>query len=440
MRAIPRAAAVHLIVLLCALLSGPVASAEPLYVFASHWLDVESGELRDDVLIEIHGEVIHAITVGAIRPEEEKSELIDLTGLTVLPGLIDTHTHLCDNSHMDEGFDHWAYPAATFGIAGTVNARLTLEAGFTTVRDVSGPFYCDVALRDAIKRGWIEGPRMLVTGQMVTMTGGHGQWGNWIAPQHQVRTQAHAIADGVDEVRKAVRTHIRSGVDWIKVAATGGFGTSGSIPGAASYTGEELAAAVEEGRKQGIKVAAHAHGTEGIKNAITAGVASIEHGTMLDAEALEMMKEKGVFLVMDLKAAHFDLMERNRDYSDKQLDAGNEEEWKRYLAQFTKAHASGVQLAFGTDAGIYPHGQNAEQFELMVEAGLTPLEAIRSATVVAAKLLDLEERVGQLKPGAWADLIAVEGDPLQGVSVLQKVDFVMKEGRVVKGLSREGGR
>ncbi|MEO1084605.1 MAG: amidohydrolase family protein, partial [Acidobacteriota bacterium] len=350
------------------------------------------------------------------------------------PGLIDAHTHLCDNTHMDEAFDHWAYPAATFGIAGTVNARTTLEAGFTTVRDVSSPFYCDVALRDAIEAGWIEGPRMQVSGSMVTMTGGHGHWGTWIAPQHEVTTKAHTVADGVDEVRKAVRTHIRHGVDWIKVAATGGFGTSGSIPGAASYTVEELAAAVEEGRKRGLKVAAHAHGTEGIKNAIAAGVASIEHGTMLDDESLEQMEEKGVVLVMDLLAAHYELVERNRDYSDKELGASNADEWKRYRGQFTRAHEAGVDLAFGTDAGIYPHGRNAEQFGLMVEAGLTPLEAIRTATLTAAELLDLKDRIGRLKPGAWADLIAVDGDPLQDVSVLEQVRFVMKGGRVVKAV------
>lgn len=375
-------------------------------------------------------------TIQEITPAADTSgynDVIDLTAYTVLPGLIDAHTHLCDNTHMGEAFDHWNYPAATFGIVGTVNAKRTLEAGFTTVRNVSEPFYADIALRDAINKGWIDGPRMYVSGAMITMSGGHGNWGNWIAHQHKVTTDAHVLADGVDEVRKATRIHIKYGADLIKLAATGGFGTHGSIPGAASYTIEEMAAAVEEARKRGLKVTAHAHGAEGIKNAINAGVHSIDHGTFLDQEAIDLMKEKEVYLVMDLLAAHYDLIEKNKDYSDKQLSSSNQAEYDKYALRFAQAYRAGVKMAFGTDAGIYPHGQNAKQFRLMTEAGMSPSDAIRSATIGAADLIGIADEAGSIEVSKWADLIAVEGNPLENISVLEDVRFVMKGGTVYKG-------
>lgn len=398
-------------------------------VFAESFLDVRAGQLRKDVVIQITDGRI--TSVASASKESIEGDYLDLSGRTVLPGLIDSHTHLCDNSHMGADFDHWIYPAATFGIVGAVNAEKTLRAGFTTVRDVSAAFYCDVALRDAIARGWVEGPRMLVSGQMITMTGGHGSWGNWMAPQHKVVTEAHLIADGADEVRKAVRTHVRNKVDLIKVAATGGYGTHGTIPGAASYSVEEIRVIVEEAKKHGLAVAAHAHGADGVRNAVLAGVTSVEHASMIDDEGIRLMRRNGVYAVLDLLAARFDLIERNQNYDDKNLGRTNSEEYDAIVELFGKVHKGGVRIAFGTDAGVYPHGRNAEQFQLMVDAGMAPIDAIRSATIVAADLLGAKSGVGEIAIGKYADIIAVRGNPLENVRVFEDVDFVMKGGVVV---------
>jgi imidazolonepropionase-like amidohydrolase len=409
---------------------GPSTSRDQeMTVFAETYLDVRTGELKNEVVIEIENGRVSSI-VSASKDSIE-GEFVDLTGLTVLPGLIDSHTHLCDNSYMGNNFDHWAYPAATFGIVGVVNARKTLFAGFTTVRDVSAPFYCDVALRDAIARGWVPGPRMFVTGPMLTMTGGHGSWGNWIAPQHEVSTDAHLIADGVSEIRKAVRTLVRNNVDVVKVAATGGYGTHGTIPGAASFSIEELSVVVEEARNHGITVAAHAHGPEGIRNAVTAGVTSVDHASMIDDDGIRLMRKNGTFAVVDLLSAHFDLIELNQNYDDKNLGHSNSEEYVAIVERFRAVYDSGVKIAFGTDAGVYPHGRNAEQFRLMVDAGMSHIDAIRSATIVAADLLGQQDNIGELAVGRYADFIAVRGNPLENIDVLKDARVVAKEGEIV---------
>ncbi len=397
---------------------------------AGRILDVENNRFINNVSIKVNGGVIQEIT--DTKNNGDNDRIIDLSKYTVLPGLIDAHTHLCDNTYMGAEFDVWNYPEATFGIVGTINAKKVLNAGFTTVRNVSEPFYADIALRDAIKKGWIDGPRMYVSGAMITMSGGHGNWGNWIAPQHKLTTSADVVADGPEEVRKATRIHIKYGVDLIKLAATGGFGTHGSIPSAASFTEAEMRAAVEEAAKHGLRVAAHAHGADGIKNAIKAGVTSIEHGTFLDDEAIEMMKTRNVYLVMDLLAAYYDLIEQDNDHSDKKLAHSNREEYEKMLVRFSKAYKAGVKIAYGTDSSIYPHGRNAEQFQLMADAGMKPIDAIRSATIVAAQLIGIEENAGSLRVGKWADLIAVEGNPLENLSTLTDVKFVMKAGKIYK--------
>lgn len=414
---------------------GPLAAAdtaEATTIHAGRLLDVRSGTYAENVLIRVEdGRVASISPAGETGARSETAgPVIDLSGSTVLPGLIDAHTHLCDMTYLGDEWDVWTLPEPMFGIHGAANARKVLEAGFTTVRNVSEPYYCGTALRDAVARGWAEGPRILASGPMISITGGHGAWGNWMAPQHELRDRG-AVADGPDEVRREVRTHIRHGVDLIKLSATGGFGSHGTIPGAASYTEDEIRAAVEEAAKRGLHVAAHAHGAEGIANAVRAGVRSIEHGGLMDSEAIQLMKEHDVFLVADLLAAHFDLVETDQDWSDKDLASGNVEEYRKYAARFAEAHRAGVRIAFGTDSGVYPHGRNAEQFQLMVAAGMTPLEAIRSATTVAAELLGLGDEVGAVEAGFRADLIAVEGDPLVDVSVLTEVRFVMKGGEVV---------
>ena len=397
-------------------------------IIAGNFLDLVEGKVKKDVLIVIKdGEIIKLTSAS------EKSNypnLIDLSDYTVLPGLIDCHTHLTMNSY-DKSFQVWEAPIAAHGIIGTVNAKKTLEAGFTTVRDVWGDFYSDVALRDEINKSTIPGPRMFVSGPALSITGGHGDWEGGMSPQLELKQDPASVADGVDEVRKEVRLHIRNKVDLIKITATGGFGSS-SIPGAASYSIEEMKIAVEEAKKSGLKVAAHAHGAEGIKNAIKAGVHSIEHGTLIDDEGIEMMKEQKVYLVMDLLAAYYDLIELNNDYSDKVLGKNNEQLYEQIETNFKKAYEKGILMAFGTDSGVYPHGRNAEQFRLMENAGMKPMDILKTATINAAKLIGIDKHAGTIEVGKWADIIAVKGNPIEDIGVLEKVEFVMKNGKILK--------
>lgn len=398
-------------------------------ILASAMVDVEKGQITKDVLIIIRDGKI--VKVDGANAKNDYKNIIDLSEYTILPGLIDCHAHLVLNSY-DKSIDQWELPIANYGIMGTLNAKKTLDAGFTTVRDIWGIFYSDIALRDAINKQLVHGPRMYVSGPAITMTGGHGDWESWMGPHLQLKENPAAIADGVDEVRKQVRLHIKQGVDVIKLTATGGFGTSGSIPGSASYSIEEIKVAVDEAKKHGLKVAAHAHGVDGIKSAIKAGVASIEHGSLMDDESIELMKKYQVYLVMDLLAAHYSHIELNKDYSNRKLGESNNELYKRFLDNFLKAYKQGVKMAFGSDSGVYPHGRNAEQFSLMVQAGMAEIDAIRSATIVASQLIGIDDKTGSIEEGKWADIIAVKGNPLEDITVLEKVEFVMKEGKVYK--------
>ncbi len=414
------------VALVVGILSAPVP-AQTRTILAGRVLDVETGALRPATLIRVEGGLV--VDVVSAEGRDRPADVVDLGDLTVLPGLIDTHTHVCDETHTGDRWDPWTLPAPAFGIIGVVNARKLLDAGFTTIRNVSEPFYAGVAVRDAIARGDVAGPRVYASGPMISMTGGHGDWGNWMGPPHDDSTPAEAVADGVDEVRRETRDQLRHGVDWIKVAATGGFASAGTQPGAASYTVDEMRAAVEEAAKRGRFVAAHAHGAAGIANAVAAGVRSIEHGSRLDDESIRLMRQHDVVLVADLFGAHYSLVEGNEDWSEKGI-TDNAAEYEAYAERVARAHRAGVRLAFGTDAGATPHGRGAEQFALMVDAGISPADAIRSATVVAAELLGVGEQAGSIAVGKWADLIAIRGDPLEDVSVLTEVRFVMKGGEI----------
>ena len=403
-------------------------------VKAGRLIDPKAGSVVPGAVILIEGGRIKAVGPALAIPPEAK--IIDLSGLTVLPGLIDCHTHLVgDYANDADPLTELRSSSAQRAFESVPNARATLEAGFTTVRDV-GTYraFVDVALRDAIAKGYFPGPRMYVAGAYLTITGGGGAMSGGLAPDIALPWDLRfGIADGVDQVRQRVRDIAQHGVDVIKLLATGAFLAHGSDPHAVEYTYDEIRAAVEEAQHRGLKVAAHAHSAEGVKLAVRAGVASIEHGTYVDEEGLRLMKERGTYLVADVYDAEYIRQGKAagmpQDFADKQPEG---DEIQRQ--NFRKAVQMGVRIAFGTDASVYPHGLNARQFAWQVRYGQTPMEAIRSATVSAADLIGRGNQAGSLEPGKWADLIAVAGDPLQDVTVLEKVAFVMKEGRVAKSL------
>jgi imidazolonepropionase-like amidohydrolase len=422
--------ALSLVASLAILACGADAQESKLSIIRAGGLIDGSGKAaRRDVIIVIRDERIAEIRDPT--PEDvADSGLCDLSGYFVLPGLIDVHSHLT-LSH-DPKLDYGDLSAASNGILGVVHAKRTLMAGFTTVRDPGGPYYADVALRDAINAGWVEGPRMFVSGPMLTMTGGHGATGNWAPPGVEVLSAAGSIVDGVDAMRREVRMHQKFGVDFIKVVATGGIFTARSDPGAASFTREEIQAAVDEARKRGHRVAAHAHGLEGIRNAVLAGVHSIEHGSFLDTETMRLMVERGTYLVPDVYADEYSLVSGAEIGLDPEMLAKARAVSGHFRESARRAHEAGVKIAFGTDAGVYPHGENAKQFALYVDLGMSPTEAIATATRNAAELIGVSDDVGTIEAGKYADLIAVPHNPLEDVRVLETIPFVMKGGRIVK--------
>jgi imidazolonepropionase-like amidohydrolase len=406
-----------------------------VYVKAGHLFDATSDKLRDNVVLVVEGERILRVAPASdvIIPSDAK--LVDLSKAWVLPGLIDCHTHLEVRADQYDPINEVKATPFMGGFNGVVNANKTLLAGFTGVRDVgSQPFFA-VDLRKAIDSGFIPGPRVVASGPGISITGGHGDM-NGFAPE--VRNmmypdeRGYGIADGPEEVRKVVREQIKYGVDVIKILATGGVLSQGDKPGAEQFTYEELKMAADEAHHAGRKIAAHAHGTQGIKDAVRAGIDSIEHGSLLDAEGIEMMKAHGTYLVADIydddyilgKAGDFGLP---KEMIEKEKTVG-----RLQRENFAKAVAAGVKIAFGTDAGVYPHGDNAKQFYYMVKFGMKPAGAIRAATSSAADLIDRAKDEGTLEAGKFADVIAVNANPLEDVRVLEHVGFVMKGGKVYK--------
>jgi imidazolonepropionase-like amidohydrolase len=381
-------------------------------------------------MLENHQVVIEDDRIVTVEPAGHGAT--KLPGYTILPGLIDVHTHLAGPLDDGQGFAALVMRnGAQDALAGVKHAATTIRAGFTTVRDI-GAFraFTDVALRDAVEDGWVEGPRMMVAGAYVTCPGGGGDITGLAVDVDDVvpKELRFGVTSGADQMRSNVRQILRYGADFIKVLATGAVLTSGTNPGAPEFTEEELRAAVETASDAGAHVAAHAHGTEGIKRAVRAGVRSIEHGSMLDDEAIRLMVEKGTYLVADLyDGDYINEIGPTLGYS-KEVLAKSEMTTEVQRAGFRQAVDAGVRIAFGTDAGVYPHGDNAKQFALYVEHGLTPTQTIQSATRWAAELMGWEDHVGALEPGHFADLVVVEGDPSQEVELLTMPSGVMKGG------------
>jgi imidazolonepropionase-like amidohydrolase len=406
-----------------------------VYVKAGHLFDATSDNLRDNVVLVVQGERISRVGPASEVSIPAGATVVDLSKAWVLPGLIDCHTHL--EARSDRYDPIWDVRTTPFmgGFNGVVNASRTLQAGFTGVRDVgSQPFFA-VDLRNAINEGQFPGPRVVASGPPISITGGHGDMNGFAPPVENMMYPAerdYQLADGPEQVRHVVREQVKYGVDVIKILATGGVLSAGDKPGAEQMTYDEMKMAVDEAHHAGRKVAAHAHGTEGIKDAVRAGVDSIEHGSLIDAEGIEMMKAHGTYLVADIynddyilgKAIEFGLPKEN---VEKEKMVG-----RLQRENFSKAVAAGVKIAFGTDAGVYPHGDNAKQFHYMVKFGMTPAAAIRAATSSAADLIDRAHDVGTLETGKYADLIAVTENPLDRVEVLEHVSFVMKGGKVYK--------
>jgi imidazolonepropionase-like amidohydrolase len=415
-------------------LAGPQEKARVVALRCGRLLDVKTGKVERDQVIVVTGNKITAVGPAATVRIPEGAETIDLSAATVLPGLADTHTHLIDDASNYSSAAPLTRSGAQLAFGSIPHARVTLEAGFTAVRDL-GTYraFVDVALRDAIDRGIVPGPRIQPAGAYVTITGGAGAV-TGIAPDIELPLELRfGRADGADQVRERVRAIIRHGAGVIKVLATGAILTPGSTPGAQEFTEEELRAAVEEARKAGLKVACHAHGAEGAKAAIRAGVASIEHGSYLDDEALRMMKERGVFFSAD--PYNSAAIEANPNYLA-EFHEKNRQAAELQNRAFQRALAAGVRIAYGTDAAVLPHGDNGKQFAAYVELGMTPLQAIRAATLEAADLLGWSDRIGSIEPGKLADIIAVRENPLENIRTLERVAFVMKDGKVFKNEPR----
>ena len=399
--------------------------SEKLILDPKQILNIDTGELyKSQILIE--DRLIIKIDKDLSR-KYKNVRLVDLSRLTLIPGLMDSHVHLIGNTKL-KGYESIGESSYLSTIYGVDNAKKTLLAGFTTVRNVGAGNYADVALKQAIDRGLVSGPTMIVSGPALGITGGHCD-SNILPYDYEHKSQG--VADGPWEVRKMVRKNRKYGANLIKFCATGGVMSKNTNVNNKQYTLEEMQAIVDEAHSHGMKVAAHAHGLEGIKAAIIAGVDSIEHASYIDDETIELSKQKGTYLSMDIYVSDFILGE-GKDQGILEESLQKERVVGKIQRQnFRKSVNANAKISFGTDAGIYPHGKNAIQFKYMVEWGMTPLQAIQASTIKTAELFGLAN-IGNLKEGFEADIVGVEGNPLEDITVLEDVSFVMKDGVIFK--------
>ena len=420
-----------LFVCCCLIFISTSAQTKKIIIKAGKLIDTESGKVLTDQIIYIENDTIKA--VGNNIPIPNDTIIIDLSKATVLPGLIDCHTHITGQPSGDYYGDIFRKTPVDDAITAHIYAKRTLDAVFTTCRDVGSRGFVDVALRNAINNKDIPGPRLLVATFFIGSTGSHGDL-NGFSPylNFEGPKEMNGVANGVDELRKQVRYNIKYGADVIKFGASAGVLSEEESVGAPQFTQEEMNAIVDEAKMWGRKTCAHAHGTEAIKMAVKAGVASIEHGSLIDAEGIELMKQHGIYLVADIYNDDYILSEYAKLGFPEKILNKERSIGKLQRENFAKAVKAGVKIAFGTDAGVYPHGWNGKQFFYMVKFGLTPMQAIQAATVNAADLLGWKEKVGSITVGKWADIIAVTNNPIDNVSVLENVQFVMKGGVVYK--------
>ncbi|MGQ0542912.1 MAG: Xaa-Pro dipeptidase [Blastocatellia bacterium] len=398
---------------------------------AGRLIDTVNGRVLENQTIIVEGETIKA--VGANLSVPAGAEVIDLSRMTVMPGFTDSHVHITGQAGGDYYESLFRRSFIDEAVTAHIYAKRTLEAGFTTVRNVGAGPFIDVALRNAINRGEVVGPRIIPATFYIGSTGSHGDligFSAWLGDK--TPSEMSGIADGVDEVRKKVRYLIKNGAEVIKFGATAGVLSEEASVGAPQYSQEEMDAIVAEAKLHGVKVCAHAHGAEGIKMAVKAGVDSIEHGSFLDEEGIRLMKERGTYLSADIYNDDYILAEFAKFGTPQKIIEKEKLVGRVQRENFQKAVRAGVKIAYGTDAGVYPHGWNAKQFAKMVEWGMTPMGAIQAATVSNADLFGWSDKIGSITVGKYADIIAVEGDPLANVGILEKISFVMKGGVIYK--------
>ena len=420
---------IHSRVMTLVLLAAATAHAQSITAIkAGRLIDVTAGKLLTDQVIVIADDRIREVGPAGSVKVPDGARIVDLSDSTVLPGLIDTHTHITG--------DPTTPPYHGFGISlpraalkGAANARVTLAAGITTIRNVGADGFTDVALRDAINDGDVPGPRMFVSGPALGITGGHCD-DNLLAPEFKYESEG--VANGVDGVRLAVRRNVKYGVDLIKYCGTGGVFSKGDTPGGQQYTVEEVTALIDEAHMHGRRVAVHAHGASGIKVAIRAGVDTVEHASLIDDEGIALAKKNGTFLSMDIYNTDYTQSEGPKRGELAEFLRKDREIGETQRENFRKAVKAGVKLTFGTDAGVYPHGDNPKQLAVMVRYGMTPMQALQAATIVGADALGKKDDLGVIAPGHFADIIAVRGDPLADIHEMERVWFVMKGGAVFR--------